>query len=142
MPISKREATIILNSLNAGVVPRFGLRHIAVGRLREIAAIKQDLDCIREGGSTVRFVIGRFGSGKSFLLQLARSYALENKFVVADGTSRRNAAFVARMDKLWRFTGNDLKICLPKLGLTGMHYLLLSKGGFLTFKLRYLPGPA
>jgi len=84
MPIYKREATIILNSLNAGVVPRFGLRHIAVGRLREIAAIKQDLDCIREGGSTVRFVIGRFGSGKSFLLQLARSYALENKFVVAD----------------------------------------------------------
>lgn len=84
MPISKREAIVILNSLNAGVVPRFGLRHIAVGRLREIAAIKQDLDCIREGGSTVRFVIGRFGSGKSFLLQLARSYALENKFVVAD----------------------------------------------------------
>jgi hypothetical protein len=29
-------------------------------------------------------VIGRFGSGKSFLLQLMRTYALESKFVVAD----------------------------------------------------------
>ncbi len=84
MPIAKREATAILNSLNAGVVPRTGLRHIAVGRLREIAALKQDMDQIRDGGATVRFVIGRFGSGKSFLLQLARTYALESKFVVAD----------------------------------------------------------
>lgn len=84
MPIPKREAIAILNSLGAGVVPRAGLRHVAVGRLREIAAIKQDLDHIRDGGATIRFVIGRFGSGKSFLLQLARTYALENKFVVAD----------------------------------------------------------
>jgi len=84
MPVSKREANAILSSLSAGVVPRSGLRHVAVGRLREIAAIKQDLDRIREGGATVRFVVGRFGSGKSFMLQLARSYALENKFLVAD----------------------------------------------------------
>src|ERR1041385_2960347 len=84
MPVTKREATTILNSLNAGVVPRTGLRHIAVGRLREIAALRQDLDHIRDGGATVRFVIGRFGSGESFLLQLIRTYAMDNKFVVAD----------------------------------------------------------
>lgn len=84
MPILKREAKTILNSLSAGVVPRTGLRHIAVGRLQEIAALKNDLDHNREGGATVRFVIGRFGSGKSFLLQLMRTYALESKFVVAD----------------------------------------------------------
>lgn len=84
MPILKREARTILNSLSAGVVPRTGLRHIAVGRLSEIAALKSDLDHNREGGATVRFVIGRFGSGKSFLLQLMRTYALESKFVVAD----------------------------------------------------------
>ena len=84
MPISKREATATLGSLSAGVVPRTGLRHIAVGRLREIQAIKQDLEHVRDGGASVRFIIGRFGSGKSFLLLLARSYALENKFVVAD----------------------------------------------------------
>ena len=84
MAILKREARTILNSLSAGVVPRIGLRHIAVGRLPEIAALKSDLDHNREGGATVRFVIGRFGSGKSFLLQLMRTYALESKFVVAD----------------------------------------------------------
>ena len=80
----KREAKTILNSLSAGVVPRTGLRHISVGRLPEVAALKSDLDHNREGGATVRFVIGRYGSGKSFLLQLMRTYALESKFVVAD----------------------------------------------------------
>jgi len=84
MPITKREAKTILNSLSAGVVPRTGLRHISVGRLPEIAALKGDLDHNREGGATVRFVVGRFGSGKSFLLQLMRTYALESKFIVAD----------------------------------------------------------
>ncbi len=84
MPIMKREAKTILNSLSAGVVPRTGLRHISVGRLPEVAALKSDLDHNREGGATVRFVIGRFGSGKSFLLQLMRTFALESKFVVAD----------------------------------------------------------
>lgn len=84
MSITKREAKTILNSLSAGVVPRTGLRHISVGRLSEIDALKSDLDHNLEGGATVRFVIGRFGSGKSFLLQLMRTYALESKFVVAD----------------------------------------------------------
>ena len=84
MTVMKREAITILNSLGAGVVPRTGLRYIAVGRLQEIAALKQDLDHNREGGATVRFIIGRYGSGKSFLLQLMRTYALESQFVVAD----------------------------------------------------------
>jgi len=84
MSITKREAKTILTSLGAGVVPRTGLRHIAVGRLPEVEALKGDLDHNRDGGATVRFVIGRFGSGKSFLLQLMRTYALESRFVVAD----------------------------------------------------------
>lgn len=84
MPVMKREAVTILNSLGAGVVPRTGLRHVAVGRMQEIAALKKDFDHNREGGSTVRFVIGRYGSGKSFMLQLMRTHALESKFVVAD----------------------------------------------------------
>lgn len=84
MSITKREAKTILTSLSAGVVPRTGLRHVSVGRLPEVAALKSDLDHNREGGATVRFVIGKFGSGKSFLLQLMRTYALESKFVVAD----------------------------------------------------------
>lgn len=84
MTVTKREAKTILTALGAGVVPRTGLRHISVGRLPEVAALKNDLDHNREGGATVRFVIGKFGSGKSFLLQLMRTYALESKFVVAD----------------------------------------------------------
>lgn len=84
MVIPRREATSILNSLAAGVTPRTGLRHIAVGRFKEVNALKQDLDQIASGGASIRFIIGRYGSGKSFLLQLIRSYALDNKFVVTD----------------------------------------------------------
>lgn len=84
MSIQRRIAQTILNSLSVGVTPRVGLRHIAVGRLKEVAAIKHDFDQIESGGATVRFIIGRYGSGKSFLIQLLRSYALESKFVVAD----------------------------------------------------------
>ncbi|MDP2965625.1 MAG: ATP-binding protein [Pelolinea sp.] len=84
MAIPRREAITILNSLAAGVTPRAGLRHIAVGRSKEVNAIKQDLDQIAADGASIRFIIGRYGSGKSFLLQLIRSYALDSKFVVAD----------------------------------------------------------
>jgi hypothetical protein len=84
MDITKREAQTVLNALAAGVVPRSGLRHIAVGRLREVASLRQDLEHIGTGGAAMRLIIGRYGSGKSFLLQLIRNYALESHFVVAD----------------------------------------------------------
>ena len=80
--IRPRERDAILQSLRAGVVPRIGLQHIQVGRKDEIAAILRDLDNISKGGTAVRFVIGRYGSGKSFFLNLARMLALEKKFVV------------------------------------------------------------
>lgn len=106
MTITKREAKTILTSLGAGVVPRTGLRHISVGRLPEVAALKSDLDHNRDGGATVRFVIGKFGSGKSFLLQLMRTYALESKFVVADADFSLNAGSLAPGTKPLRPTGN------------------------------------
>lgn len=84
MPIPKRESTQILTSLAAGVVPRIGLQHIAVGRLQEISALKRDLESISAGGASVRIVVGRYGSGKSFLLHLVRTVAFDHKFVVAD----------------------------------------------------------
>ena len=84
MKIPKREATAILDSLTAGVTPRLGLRHIVSGRGAEIKALVQDLETIRDGGAKIRFIVGRYGSGKSFLLQLARLQAMEKKFVVAD----------------------------------------------------------
>jgi len=80
--IRPREREAILQSLRAGVVPRIGLQHIQVGRKDEIYAILNDLDSIAKGGTTVRFIIGRYGSGKSFFLNLARVLGLEKKFVV------------------------------------------------------------
>jgi hypothetical protein len=82
--IPKRITTALLNSLSAGVVPRVGLEYIAVGRKDEIAALLGDLDNIAEGGASFRFVVGRYGSGKSFLLQLMRNHAMGRDFVVAD----------------------------------------------------------
>ena len=82
--IPKRVSTALINSLSAGVVPRVGLEYIAVGRKDEIAALLQDLENVAEGGAAFRFVIGRYGSGKSFMLQLLRNYAMDRDFVVAD----------------------------------------------------------
>jgi hypothetical protein len=84
LKIPKRVSTALINSLGAGVVPRIGLEHIAVGREKEIAALFQDLENIAEGGAAFRFMVGRYGSGKSFMLQLIRNHAMERGFVVAD----------------------------------------------------------
>jgi hypothetical protein len=81
--IRPRERDAILQSLRAGVVPHIGLQHIQVDRKDEVAAILNDLDRIaQDGGAAIRFIIGRYGSGKSFFLNLARIVALEKKFVV------------------------------------------------------------
>jgi hypothetical protein len=80
--IKPRERKAILQSLRAGVVPRIGLEHIQVGRKDEVAAIIRDLEGISQEGSSIRFVIGRFGTGKSFFLNLSRILALEEQFVV------------------------------------------------------------
>jgi hypothetical protein len=83
--IPKRTTTAILQSLGAGVVPRVGLEQIAVGRSEEISALLNDLDnIVAEGGASFRLILGRYGSGKSFLSQLIRNYALQRNFVVAD----------------------------------------------------------
>ncbi len=84
LKISKRVSHALINSLGAGVVPRVGLEHIAVGREQEVAALLQDLENIAEGGGAFRFIVGRYGSGKSFMLQLIRNHAMERGFVVAD----------------------------------------------------------
>lgn len=82
--IPRRVSTALLNALAAGVVPRVGLDHIAVGREKEVAALSQDLDNVAAGGAMFRFIVGRYGAGKSFLLQLLRHQAMEMGFVVAD----------------------------------------------------------
>lgn len=82
--VPKRIATVLINSLKGGVVPRVGLPYITVGREAEISALLRDLDIVADGGASFRFVVGRYGSGKSFLLQTIRNHAMGKNFVVAD----------------------------------------------------------
>ena len=82
--VPKRILSSLLNSLAAGVVPRSGAPYIAIGRKEEVDAVLDDLEIISEGGAGMRFIIGKYGSGKSFLLQLIRGYAIERGFVTAD----------------------------------------------------------
>ncbi|MGI5064952.1 ATP-binding protein [Treponema putidum] len=82
--VPKRIAQAVLNSLKGGVVPRIGLPYITVGRKNEIEALLHDVDIISEGGASFRFIVGRYGSGKSFLLQTIRNHIMERGFVVAD----------------------------------------------------------
>lgn len=84
MKIPKRIAQALLNSLKGGVVPRVGLPYIAVGRKEEIGALLHDVDIIAEGGASFRFLVGKYGSGKSFLLQTIRNYVMAKNFVVVD----------------------------------------------------------
>jgi hypothetical protein len=76
-----RERDAIIQSLRAGVTPRTGLQHIQVGRAREVDALLKDIERISDGGSAFRLIIGDYGSGKSFFLQLIRSIALEKGLV-------------------------------------------------------------
>ena len=82
--VPKRIAAVIINSLKGGVVPRIGLPYITVGREREIQALLHDLELVADGGASFRFLVGRYGAGKSFLLQTIRTHAMGNDFVVAD----------------------------------------------------------
>ncbi len=82
--IPRRILGTLFSSLSAGVVPRVGAPYIAIGRNREIMSLTDDLDRVAEGEGVTRFIIGRYGSGKSFLIQLARGYAIDRGFVTAD----------------------------------------------------------
>ena len=82
--VPRRIAQTVLNSLKGGVVPRIGLPYIAVGRRSEIEALLHDVDILSEGGASFRFIVGKYGSGKSFLLQTIRNYVMDRGFIVAD----------------------------------------------------------
>ncbi len=79
--IRTRERDAIIRSLHAGVTPRTGLQHIQVGRAKEVAAIVKDIDSVIDGASNFRLIIGNYGSGKSFFMQLAKTVALEKGLV-------------------------------------------------------------
>ena len=80
-PIKAKERETIIQSLKSGVVPRAGLQHIQVGRSEELKSFINDVNTIAEGGTSFRFVIGEYGSGKTFFMSLIRSIALEKGLV-------------------------------------------------------------
>ncbi|MBD5111056.1 MAG: ATP-binding protein [Ruminococcaceae bacterium] len=84
MQIPKRIANGIINALKGGVVPRVGLGYIAVGRTSEINALLHDVSIAEEGGAFFRFIVGRYGSGKSFLIQTMRQHVMDRGFAAAD----------------------------------------------------------
>jgi hypothetical protein len=92
--IPPRVASTLLNALKGGVVPRTGLGYITVGRKDEIDALLHDVDTIAVGGASFRFVVGKYGAGKSFLLQTIRNYAMERGFVVIDADLSPERRFV------------------------------------------------
>lgn len=89
--IRPKDRDAILQSLRAGVVPKTGQQHIQVGRKAEVSAILRDIERITDGGSAIRFIIGEYGSGKTFFLFLIRSIALEKRLITvhADMTPDR-----------------------------------------------------
>ena len=84
MNTPNRIASVIRTTLKGGVVPRIGLPYITVGRETEIDAFLHDIGIIEDGGASFRFIVGKYGSGKSFLLQTIRNYAMDKNLVVAD----------------------------------------------------------
>ena len=82
--ISRTTAATVLNSLKSGVVPRTGLEYITVGRKSEIQALLQDVSIIEQGGAAFRFIEGKYGSGKTFLMHAIRNHVMEKNFVVTD----------------------------------------------------------
>ena len=84
MNLKKRESQAILQSLSAGVVPRIGLEHFMVGRNDEAKQMEHELNQVKQGASLVKFIIGDFGSGKSFMQAWIRHLAFKHKFVIAD----------------------------------------------------------
>ena len=89
--IRTKERIAIIESLNAGIVPRIGLQHIQVGRKDEISEIIKDYSLISDGCAKTRFIIGEYGSGKTFFLTMSKLIALEKNFVVlsADITTEK-----------------------------------------------------
>lgn len=81
--INPKEAAIIIRSLEGGVVPNMGVQHLLVGRNREVEEVIKILDIVADGQSDIRFWVGDFGSGKSFMLATIEQLALQKNFVVS-----------------------------------------------------------
>lgn len=97
--IPKKTYRNIMNSLGGGTVPREGLGYIAVGREQEIDSLLRDTEIIQDGGATFRFVVGDYGSGKTFLLQTIKEYCVKNDFIVAEADLSPDMALIGNSTK-------------------------------------------
>ncbi|SFW48895.1 P-loop protein of unknown function [Pseudomonas sp. NFACC09-4] len=79
--IRAKDRDAVIQSLRAGVVPRVGQHLIQVGRSGELDSLLKDIDRLADGGSAFRVVIGEYGAGKTFFLNLVRGMAMERKLV-------------------------------------------------------------
>ncbi len=99
MKVPKRIENIIMNALQGGVVPRTGLGYIAVGREQEITTLLKDVEIVENGGATFRFVSGTYGSGKTFLLQTIKEYAMAKGMIVADADLSPNRSLIGSSNR-------------------------------------------
>lgn len=79
--IRAKDRDAVIQSLRAGVVPRAGQHLIQVGRVKELEALMKDIERIADSGSGFRVVVGEYGAGKTFFLNLVRAIGLEKKLV-------------------------------------------------------------
>ena len=140
--IKRRERDAVLQSLQAGLVPRLGLHLIQVGRKQEVSAFLADLERVEQGGAAFRIVVGRFGSGKSFFLNLVRTLALQKRLVVVQADismERRLQASGGEARALYsELTKNLTTKSKPEGGalrnlcegwISGLHHEVTAKGG-------------
>ena len=99
MKVPQRIENIIMNALQGGVVPRTGLGYIAVGREQEITTLLKDVEIVENGGATFRFVSGTYGSGKTFLLQTIKEYAMAKGMIVADADLSPNRSLIGSSNR-------------------------------------------
>ena len=140
--IKRRERDAVLQSLQAGLVPRLGLHLIQVGRKQEVAALLADLDRVEQGGAAFRIVVRRFGSGKSFFLNLVRNLGLQKRMVVVQADmsmERRLHASGGEARALYSELVSNLAIKSKPDGgalrnlcegwISGLHYEITQAGG-------------
>ena len=127
--ISSAVAATVLNSLKSGVVPRVGLEYITVGRRSEIQALLQDVSIIEQGGAAFRFIEGKYGSGKTFLMHALRNHVMERNFVVTDVELSVERRLVGNKDRGLRHIKSSSGICLRTHALTAERCSLFSTSG-------------
>ncbi len=120
--IKAKDRDAVIQSLRAGVVPRIGQHLIQVGRVKEIEALIRNIDRIAEGGSTFKVVIGEYGAGKTFFLNLIRAIGMEKKLVTMHADLNPDRRLHASGGQARSLYAELTKICLLVQNLMVVHY--------------------